>query len=204
MLKMSTELRAGTSWYSSLFFILLYYKGKKVLFSVFLPCLINFSSYLCKQHLYCKPMYHSSVSKKYLLFLSLTLTPSKIRPNHRDSLPFENLAAKCSAPLLLGPSWEQVWWLHVFFRLWSTETRRFFLEDETLRMESEAKKKRMKEQLWWTLFPRRWHFFALKSVRRTWYHASWFWSLTLVLDSENLSCHSMSFSSCGMESLVCV
>lgn len=126
MLKMSTELRAGTSWYSSLFFILLYYKGKTVLFSVFLPCLINFSSYLCKQHLYCKPMYHSSVSKKYLLFLSLTLTPSKIRPNHWDSLPFENLAAKCSAPLLLGPSWEQVWWLHVFFRLWSTETRSFF------------------------------------------------------------------------------
>lgn len=34
--------------------------------------------------------------------------------------------------------------------------------------------------------------------------SSWFWSLTLVLDSENLSCHSMSFSSCGMESLVCV
>lgn len=72
MLKMSTELRAGTSWYSSLFFILLYYKGKTVLFSVFLPCLINFSSYLCKQHLYCKPMYHSSVSKKSLIFVTDT------------------------------------------------------------------------------------------------------------------------------------
>lgn len=157
-------------------------------------------------------------TKKYLLFLSLTLK-LKLNPiteilfhfkiwqpnavhhccldhhgNKSGSIQFDG----CTSSSDSGG----------FFRRWDSKDGVRGKKEEDERAKTGTwwwrAQKIMNLQLWWTLFPWRCHFFSLKSVRRTWYHASWFWALTLVLDSENLSCHSTSFSSCGVFSLCLV
>lgn len=168
-------------------------------------------------------MDHLSVSKKYLLFLSLTLR-LKFDPLTEILLHFKiwqpnavhhcrldhhgNKSGSIQFDGCTSSSDSGVQRRGVFFRRWDSEDRVRGKKEEDERAKTGTwwwrAQKVMNLQLWWTLFPWRWHFFSLKSGRRTWYHASWFWSLSLVLDCENLSCHSMSFSSCEMESSVCV